>query len=156
MKRFTLALLIALQSSVALATPVIGPAKKNELSVTVSAAAFTALALDAPKTTDYMIVQGWRRLTFELEFTHNSATAVTMTCSASEASGGTYKPLQVLSFVGATANSDTMTWSQAVAGDEDWVWTVNLNEYRYLKCTFSGTGAAASDTLTIKRAVVAN
>lgn len=126
-----------------------GPYSDVDRSITVSSAAFTTLALNASKTTDAIQTVGFRFITFSMVYVYNSATAVTMTCSHSETSGGTYKTIQVLSYSGATANSEPHVWSQAVSASENWSWRVNLHGYNYLKCTFSGTGAAVTDTLTV-------
>ncbi len=99
---------------------------------------------------DAINVYGYRFITFELDYVYDAGTAVTMTCSESDASGGTYRPIQALVMSSFTATSDTLTWSQAIAAaNESWVWTVALHGYKFIKCTWTVTGATASDTLTV-------
>lgn len=126
-----------------------GPMQDEAVSITVSSAAFTDLAINVAKTTDPIFVQGWRFVTFQLDYTNSAASAVTMACSKAATSSGTYRPIQVLTVAGSTLNSDAAIWSQAVSGDEDWPWTVTFFGAYYLKCTFTATGGDASDTLTI-------
>ena len=116
---------------------------------TASAVACNSLALNASKTTDAIDVGGLEWITLTFDYTNDSATAITMTCATSDTATGTFRTIQALVPSGATLASDTLTWSQAVAGDENWSWTVGIYAESYFQCTISATAASVDDTITI-------
>lgn len=147
MRALAITVLTALAPLTALAAP--GPKEVIELSVQVSSADFTTLAMNAAKTTDAIEVRGLSFVTFDMDYTYDSGTAVTMTCAESEAEAGTYRDIQVLTYSGSTATSATHVWSKAVSANASWPWSVVINAYKWLKCTFTVTAGAAADKLTV-------
>lgn len=127
-----------------------GPGASLEYDVFVSGSAFSALAMDASKTTDAIIVRGLTFLTFHLAHTNDSATDIRMQCQSSF-DGTSYGYIQVLAPVPSTGIADSVpfTWKQDVSGDETWPWTVQILGYAYLKCTFSATSGVSADKLSV-------
>lgn len=116
---------------------------------TVSSVACTSLQMDTSKTFDAINVEGLDAIAVLLDYTYDSGTYVTMTCAGSDTSSGRYRDIQVLSYTGATAASDSHVWSQPVSGDEYWPWIVPVYIHKYMKCTLSVTGGTSSDLLDI-------
>jgi hypothetical protein len=112
--------------------------------------AFTTIDISGGVTTDAIRTYGYRFLTFELDYVYSAGTAVTMTCQSTDADSGVYRDVVGLVVSGHTLTSDQLTWSNAVAASENWAWTVSLNGYYYVKCTFTATGGGAGDTLTVR------
>ena len=123
--------------------------KDEAYSVKVSGAAFSGLALNSTQTMDGVKVKGFRYLLLTLQYTFNAATAVTMTCQTSE-DNSTWADIHVLNLTAPpTAVSAPMVWSYTVgAASHNWVWAVPVRGV-YMRCSFSGTGANASDLLTV-------
>lgn len=143
-----LALLLPSAASATRAYPE-GPASDNAVTLFESAAAITTRAMDTAVTFDALEVRGYRFLTLEVDYVYDAGTAVTMTCTESSTSDGTYRTIQVLTYSGSTAVSTTKTWSKTVAASAQWPWTIRTNGYGWLKCTLTVTGGNSSDKLTL-------
>lgn len=123
--------------------------KDGPVAVNVSSAAFTTLAINTTKTTDAMKVKGYRFVKFTLNYVFGAATAVNMTCQASE-DASTWADIHVLQYAAyPVASSSPQVWSYAAGASKIWEWTVPVRAV-YLRCSFVGTGSpTASDTLTV-------
>lgn len=127
-----------------------GPMQDRPVTIThTTGTAFTAVDVTGTVTTDAIYVRGYRFLTLEIDYTHTDATAVTMTCAQRETTIGTFRDIQVLTYAGSTASSDTHTWSKAVSGNTQWVWTVKLRGYYQMKCTFDSDGTSDNDLTVV-------
>lgn len=131
-----------------------GPLIDMPYTPLVGGVAFTTLALNSNRTLDALSVRGYRilHLGMKLVYGAGTVTAVTMTCASSE-DNSNWQTIQLLSYSGSTAVSTTHTWSHAVSGADQWTWALDLNAYRYVRCTFVGTSAGAADTLTVSARV---
>jgi hypothetical protein len=101
---------------------------------------------------------GWIRaanvnaVAFDIDYTNSAGTAVTMTCQTSDVSttaNGSGRDLHVLSISSGTATSTPITWSNAVAGNENWTWTVDNVPAPLLNCAFTATGGDGNDKVTV-------
>jgi hypothetical protein len=149
-----LALLTALTISQATGSFSDGPIANMDtyVNVTQNGTVITAAPLNAAVTTDGIKTKGYRWVQWTLQYTYATASAVTMQCQQSE-DNATWANIQALEFVAfPVATSATMVWSEAVSASGNWVWTVP-NHGVYMRCTFNGTGASSSDTLTPKARV---
>ena len=124
------------------------PYKDQPITVTIGAAPFTTQALNASKTIDAVKVKGFRYLTFGAQYVFGAASAVTMSCQDSDDST-TWYDIHVLNLMSPpTAVSAPMIWSYAAGASKNWDWAVPIRRV-YARCTFAGTGATSSDTLTL-------
>lgn len=123
------------------------------------ATSLSATAINSAAYTGWVQVQESRSVVMEVTYTNSAATAVTMTCetsdSASTANGAGFELHELLnSGTAGTSDSYSHTWSNAVAGDESWTWTVANLPHNYINCAFLGTGADGSDVVTVKTKTV--
>lgn len=146
-----LSLLTALVISQATGSFADGPIANQDtyVNVTQNGNLITAAPLNVTVTTDWIKVKGYRWVEWTLQYTFAAASAVTMQCDQSEDAivAASIPALQFTAFPVAT--SATMIWSQAVSASANWPWTVP-NHGVYMRCKFTGTGANASDKLTLK------
>jgi hypothetical protein len=143
-----LALALALPAQ---AGPLGAADKSVNLPVTVSAVAFTTLAMNVARTTDALNVWGLDYVTFTAIHTNDSATAFVMTCDYSDEATAT-NWVQIPAWTWTASDTTTRAqrkWYTAVSGDLNWPVTVNVNGYRWLRCTFTSTAGAAADKLTV-------
>lgn len=127
-----------------------GPGVSLEYDVLIGGSAFTTQALDSSKTTDAITVRGLTFLDFTLQYVYNSATDVRMACQKSH-NGTVWSDKQVLESVSVAGviNSEDAVWKKDVTASKTWSWSVSILGEVYLRCTFSATGGAASDTVTV-------
>lgn len=101
---------------------------------------------------------GWIRavdyvgIAFEAAHTNNAATAITMRCevdSDSDTANDAGFDIHSISVASGTATSSALTWSNAVSGNESWVWVVDDIPGDYLNCAFTQTSGDGSDSLTV-------
>lgn len=125
------------------------PYKDTPLGVTLGGAAFTAVAINTAAVTDAVKVKGYRYIKWQLNYTYNAATAVTMTCQNSE-NGTTWSDIHVLQYAAfPVATSQPQVWSYAAGANKIWDWMVAVRGV-YMRCSFVGTGSpTASDVLTV-------
>lgn len=150
LKQFFRMVVVCLLAVVPTVAQADGPGVSLEYDVLVGGSAFTTQAMNASKTTDAITVRGLTFMMFHIEHTNDSATDIRMQCQSSS-DGTSWGYIQVLAPVPATGIADSVPfiWKQDVSGDEDWPWTVPIMGYVYLRCTFSATGGAAADKLTV-------
>lgn len=88
-------------------------------------------------------------LHFAMDYT-SGATAVTLTCSASDDNGTTLYPLQECPVVAGVATCVNVSWSKAIAAaDTKWAIRIDATGYAYLRCVAAVTAGAANDSLTV-------
>jgi len=152
MRAFAVATFATLLAASATAGPLGAREKSIDLAVTVSSAAFTTLAMNAAKTTDAINVWGLEYVTFTLVHTHDSATAVTVSCDTSSdtSTASVWAPIKVWTYTStSTKESATKVWSTDTVASANWPVTVVTNAARWLRCTFTATAGAAADKLTV-------
>jgi hypothetical protein len=151
MRAFTTAILLALATQVH-ASPMGASDKSIDLPVTVSSAAFTSLAMNSARTIDELNVWGLEYVTFTLEHDANvSATEFLVTCEYSdETTAATWAVVPAWTWSTTTKKAGAQkTWGWLVSGTATWPVVVTVSGYRWLRCTVTGTGAAAGDTMTV-------
>jgi hypothetical protein len=121
----------------------------------LSSAVINGLAINSTRYTDFLPVSDKRSITFEIAYTYSAASAVTMSCETSDTQSttdGAGFDLHILedSATSGTSNSLPHVWSNAVAGDESWTWTLTNLPHDYVNCWFDGTSADGSDTVIVK------
>ena len=133
-----------------------GPVASRTYKINLSdGTAFEEKALSASKTTAALNVEGWKTLKLGLEFEHSAATAVTMTAQESD-DGTVWRDVQILGDPSSgTQTSDDRTLSRAVTANKNWSWSIPIDGYVYVRCTFAGASGDASDLLTVKGRVSA-
>lgn len=147
MRRLIIAAVLLIPA-VALAVPVL---LTKEDAVTK----IDGLAINTDRWTGWVNVKAARSLTVEITLTRSASTAVTMRCESSDSSstandaGADIHKLSDSSTAG-TSDSVTHTWSNAVAGNETWTWTVANLPQNHVNCLVRGTSADGSDTVVVK------
>ncbi len=122
---------------------------------TMSSAKIDDLAINSARWTGWIEVQERRSLVVEVSYTYSAASAVTMRCETSDdasTANDSGFDLHILSDSGTagTSSSVTHTWENSVSASEKWSWTVSNLPHNYVNCVFNGTGADASDKVTVK------
>lgn len=117
--------------------------------------AISAKAIDTTKYTGWLLVSKERSLALEIDYTNNAGTAVAMKCETHDSAAtanGAGAELHIIedSATSGTSNSIQHTWSNAVAGNELWTWTVDNLPHDLINCEFLGTGADANDKVTVR------
>jgi hypothetical protein len=148
------ALLTALtMAAPALAASVEGRARRYPLGDLLSAAKLndaTAANRTATTTVDDDR-SGYDVLVLYVDHTNNSATDVQMTCTNTPETGSNAATIQSCSVALGACTSNNATWSNAVSGDETFVWRVDVTGYPgSISCVFSGTSSGASDTIDVQ------
>lgn len=92
---------------------------------------------------------GFGMLGIFVEYTNSAGTAVVMTCTGSNDDGTTDFALQSCAVSAGTCTSTDATWSNAVSGDEDWMWKVDTQGALSVTCSFTATGGDGSDVATV-------
>jgi hypothetical protein len=82
--------------------------------------------------------------------THNTATAIQMSCTGSYDGTGTSGTLQDCAVSSGTCTSSNASWSKAVSGTAAWIWRVDITGIPQVTCTFTDTAGDASDKLTVE------
>ena len=124
-----------------------GPNANMVYELTVSAAAFTAQAINAAKTFDAINVGGYHTVLVEIQYTWSAGSAVTMTCTESPDNSKWFIVGQADESSPPTVSFAQRTWSWAVGASVNFYFEVPVR-YRYLKCAIVGTGAAVGDLVT--------
>ena len=86
---------------------------------------------------------------WQVDYTYNAGTALTMTCTASANNAVSYANINTVSISGGTATLSTVTWTKAVVASTNELISVDTNGYDFLRCVFSVTGGGASDLLDV-------
>ena len=94
-------------------------------------------------------MRGYGILTVFVDFAHSAATDVQMVCSASDDQGTTDFPVQSCAVAAGVCTSTDANWTKAVAGNDEWIWRVDIVGIPYLECVFSGTSGGASDKVVV-------
>ena len=153
--RFTTAIVAALLLSLpALAAPApVGANVVEERGVVLSAVAANAVAATRTFTVTNTGGSGGMLILWA-NFTWSAASAVTMTCSASNDAGATLYALQD----GATAAGvQTLTdavKSKAVTASKKWPMRFDILGFSFVSCVYAATGGGASDLMTMRASVV--
>ena len=146
--RFVTFLALALVASTAVAAD--GPTRINlALGTKLSAIALNGAA--STRTISLNSLEGYTHAAVFIDYTNSAATAVTMTCSARYDSTDS-TDYQLHACDGSTTPTLTCgpkVWSNAVSGDEAWVWHVPLLAQN-LVCVLAGTSAGAGDLVTVR------
>jgi len=140
---------------------------RHDTSLQLSGVAYggtviSAQSLLAAKYTGWIYVDEVSDLVLQVALTQDTASAVTMVCwSANDNSGanGTGYQVHQLTPTGTStapvSTSAQHTWSNPVSAAEEWSWTVFNLPAAWINCLFTGTGAGADDTVTVKAVGVA-
>jgi len=116
-------------------------------AVALNAAAATRTAtvsLDSPN-------DGYDLLILHIDHSNNAATDVQMSCEIQPDATSTDAVMQDCTVATGVCTSTDASWSNAVSGDEVFIWRVDISGYPgQVECTFSGTSAGASDLITVK------
>lgn len=108
------------------------------------------VTLAAERTSSTVPSDGFNMATFFFKFTRSAATDVSMEVDASEDGGGTwYKVHELDASAPPTLTSGIAHWTNAVTGNENWVWNVPVN-YPNLRIRVNGTSGGSSDLLTVR------
>lgn len=87
-------------------------------------------------------------LYFNFDYT-DGATAVTMTCSASD-DKSTLFVIQSCAVATGVCTSTDASWSKAIsAADKKWIWRVDLTGMVYASCVVAVTGGTANEHVTV-------
>ena len=80
---------------------------------------------------------------------NDSVTDVTLTCTASLDGGVTDHKLQSCDTASGACTSYNASWSKNPSSSENWTWRVDTEGFEYVECTFTPTGGAAADLITV-------
>jgi hypothetical protein len=111
------------------------------------------VALNASHNSNPIDVRGADLVTFRMVHVNNSATAITgniQSASADGATAGNWEAEQTRAIAGGVETLSDRSFSKSVSGDKRFSYPVeNLNVDRLRLQGVTGTGGAASDTLTV-------
>lgn len=83
-----------------------------------------------------------------MNFTRSSATAVTLTCSASHDSGTTLYALQDGATDSGVQTTVDASKSKAVGASAKWPWRWDIKGFNFISCVYDTTAGGAGDLLT--------
>lgn len=116
----------------------------------------SAAAINSTQYTGWVYVGSMKQVVLAVDYTNSAASAVTMVCRSAmtdAGANGTGFQIHEITKTGSAAapvfTSAPVTWSNAVAGDEDWTWLVDNIPLPWINCAFAGTGAGAGDLITV-------
>lgn len=117
----------------------------------------SAQGLNATQYTGWIFIEGYRAATLGVTFVdaNDSVTAVTATCwtdlVSDTANGSGYEVCSGSTSSGTTTLTCPHTWSLTTGTAEQWTFTVDNLNSRWLNCAFAATGTpAVADTVTVK------
>lgn len=99
---------------------------------------------------------GYVHVTWQVNLTRATATAITVTCTASEDGGATYANIPGMNTDGTTGTLKPFTWryigadpSGALVGNDSTIIKMDVSDYDWIACIFSATGGGGSDLLRV-------
>lgn len=121
-----------------------GPNRQTSFGVVIDAG-----ALSGSPDTGEIQVGGYKTLCLGIEFTHDTATEVTMTMEVAYPSNPTtfYANQEVDESGAPILVSTDKVWTKTVSGDAEWTWELPV-DCTLAKCTFSGSGLG-TDSITV-------
>lgn len=99
---------------------------------------------------------GYSHLVLSFDYTYDSATDFSMTCTKSVDESTTDTTEQTCETVdGKCVGVDDAGFLTAVTADKIWSWTVDVGGYNSVTCTVAATSGVAADLITIKGNLIA-
>jgi len=83
---------------------------------------------------------------------NDSVTALNMSCTGSRDNGTTDHTLEDCTMASGVCTSNSASWTKslaAITSPKCWVWRVDVEGLPNAECTFTHTGGAAADLLTV-------
>lgn len=117
-----------------------------------------ASALDASSTsfslTNLPTTGTWGLLMVYVSITDsdNSTTAINMSCTGSTDDNSTDYTLQDVAVAAGVGTSTNLSWTKnpsAITSPKRWLWRVDIEGIEDIECTFTDTGGAAADSITV-------
>jgi len=140
MKRFLLLAFVFCMPSLALAQ------RAPEIPIFPLGVVINAAEMDAPANTGWLDVTGYKLLVLDNNLTRVAATSVSVACKANRIASDTGAgDLQVIS--GST--STDLALSKTVIGNKIWPWRIDVNGFRFVKCTYTAASGGTTDLLTV-------
>jgi hypothetical protein len=105
------------------------------------------------RTIELRLFGGISKLILLVQHTNSSATAITATPTVSideVSSSPTYSSIQSRAISSGTATDSDFVDSKSVSGDTNFQLEYDVRGAEWFKCVFAGTGADASDLLTVQ------
>jgi len=153
MKKLLLAATTALALFVAPVTAGASETRKThkftDLGTLLSAVALNATAATRTLTVTQADLLGHGLLVVYIDYTNSSATTVTMVCSASDDSGTKEFTIQSCDVAAGNCTSSDNLFTNAVSGDEDFTWRVDVLGFIHVTCILGGASADGSDLVTV-------
>lgn len=129
----------------------VGPLQTVRLAFTeADATAFADEPLNGTPQTSVIEVDGFRFVTFYVSLTRGGATDdVTMACNVGPTSTTVTYDMQSSATVAGTSTYSNLRAVKAVAAADDFVFTVPIDGFAYMQCSFTGANSTAADTLDL-------
>lgn len=126
-----------------------GHVVSQDLGLLVSNVSCTASASARTITFKQGQTAGYEVLSFQIEHEWNSATSLEMYCESSQTNQSTWGTLQSCQKSGAVFSCTDAILSHPLIADDSWIFRFDIVGSPNIRCLWSCTAGAASDTVTM-------